>query len=115
MNDNAVFKWAWPIIWPLMAALAGGLVAASLPSYRDLTLKGKFAVFGVSFLVSVFIAPAIVEIALPGYLGNSRVVAALYFIIAISGMGIAPKIANLGLRVFGWTDFIFKPRSDQTP
>jgi hypothetical protein len=121
MNDQHFWEKLFPYIWPVLAALAGGFVALSLPQYRNLTAWGRASVVFVGFTVAIFLGPLIVRFVIPNAKADTELVGALYFITSVSGMALAPKLAQW---IVGRVEVLFgtkegagiiKPREDQIP
>lgn len=120
-SSDHIWAKVFPFLWPVLAALAGGFVALSLPQYRNLTTWGRISVVFVGFTVAIFLGPLIVRLVMPGARADTEMVGGLYFIISVSGMALAPKLAQWIVgrieTVFGTKEGagIIKPRGDQLP
>jgi hypothetical protein len=77
-------------LWLLMAAMAGALTALSFKQFQPLTTRERIMLVFVGFVFAIFVGPLIVGWILPDERASSRIVGALYYIIAAGSNWLLP-------------------------
>lgn len=87
MNDtDALLKF----VWIGLASLAGAITALAFKQFQPLTPKQRAMLVFVGFVFAIFVGPLIVGWILPDEKGSSRVVGALYYLIAAGANWMLP-------------------------
>ena len=84
MLDGELRRNAWLFLAGAMGAVS------SLAFLKPLTWKGRLLSLFVSLMSTVFLAPALVEWFLPHAPANSKLVAAIYYLVSASVMSAFP-------------------------
>jgi hypothetical protein len=87
MNDDMK-----QFVWLCLAALAGALTALSFKQFQPLTVRERVMLVFVGFVFAIFVGPLIVGWVLPNEQANSKIVGALYYLIAAGSNWLLPAV-----------------------
>ncbi len=76
--------------WLCLAALAGAITALSFRQFQPLSVRERVMLVFVGFVFAIFVGPLIVGWILPHEQGDSRIVGALYYLIAAGSNWLLP-------------------------
>lgn len=78
------------LVYLCLAALAGAITALSFPKFKPLTVRERIMMVFVGFVFAIFVGPLIVGWVLPSERADSKVVGALYYLIAAGSYWLIP-------------------------
>lgn len=78
------------LIYLCLAALAGAITALSFPKFKPLTVRERIMMVFVGFVFAIFVGPLIVGWILPNEQADSKIVGALYYLIAAGSYWLIP-------------------------